>query len=63
MWWPEDRLWFVATEIDLNSTLVACTRACAQALLETELEVMEVSAETRLDADGDTVATSDDAGL
>ena len=55
MWWPEDRLWFVATEIDFDSTLVACTRACANALLRSELEAMEVSAETRLDIDGDTV--------
>jgi hypothetical protein len=55
MWWPEDRLWFVATEIDFDSTLVACTRACAKALLGSELEAMEVSAETRLDVDGDTV--------
>jgi hypothetical protein len=55
MWWPEDRLWFVATEIDFDSTLVACTRTCATALLESELEVLEVSAETRLDVDGDTV--------
>jgi hypothetical protein len=55
MWWPEDRAWFVATEIDFDSTLVACTRACATALLASELEVMEVSPETRLDIDGDTV--------
>jgi hypothetical protein len=57
MWWPEDRAWFVATEIDFNSTLVACTRACAETLLlpANGLEVMEVSAETRLDVDGDTV--------
>ena len=50
-----DRAWFVATEIDFDSTLVGCTRACATALLASELEVMEVSAETRLDIDGDTV--------
>ena len=55
MWWPEDRAWFVATEIDFDSTLVACTRACGAALLGSDLEVMEVSAETRLDIDGDTV--------
>ena len=57
MWWPEDRAWFVATEIDFNSTLVACTRACAMALLSTGpgLEAMEASAETRLDVYGDTV--------
>jgi hypothetical protein len=57
MWWPDDRAWFVATEIDFNSTLVACTRGCAVTLLLPDggLEVMEVSAETRLDIDGDTV--------
>lgn len=55
MWWPEDRAWFVSTEIDFNSTLVACNRACAGALLSSDLEVMELSAETRLDIDGDTV--------
>jgi hypothetical protein len=60
MWWPEDRAWFVATEIDFNSTLVACTRACARALLfpDSGLEVLEISAETRLDVDGDTVNTN-----
>ena len=55
MWWPEDRAWFVATEIDFESTLVACTRTCAEAMLGGDLEVMEVSAETRLDIDGDTI--------
>jgi hypothetical protein len=55
MWWPEDRAWFVATEIDFDSTLVACTRACGAALLGSDLEVIEVSSETRLDIDGDTV--------
>ena len=55
MWWPDDRAWFVATEIDFDSTLIGCTRECATALLAGELEVMEVSAETRLDVDGDTV--------
>jgi hypothetical protein len=55
MWWPEDRAWFVATEIDFDSTLVACTRACGGVLLGSDLEVLEVSAETRLDLEGDTV--------
>jgi hypothetical protein len=55
MWWPEDRAWFVATEIDFDSTLVGCRRLCGAALLGSDLEVIEVSAETRLDVDGDTV--------
>ena len=45
----------VATEIDFDSTLVACTRVCGAALLGSDLEMIEVSAETRLDIDGDTV--------
>lgn len=55
MWWPEDRAWFVATEIDFDSTLVACTRACGDAVIDSDLEVMVVSPEIRLDIDGDTV--------
>ena len=62
MWWPEDRAWFVATEIDFDSTLVACTRSCALGLLACDLEVMEVSAETRLDIDGDTVNINRSSG-
>jgi hypothetical protein len=55
MWWPTDRAWFVGTEIDFDSTLVACTQACARALLRSGLEVLEVASGTRLDIDGDTV--------
>lgn len=31
--WPADRSWFLATEIDLTSTYLACTRALADSLL------------------------------
>jgi len=42
LWWPDDRAWFVATEIDLMSTYVGGTRASIDALLNTsELEVLE----------------------
>ena len=34
MWWPEDRAWFVATEIDNFSTFVGGSRACIDAILE-----------------------------
>jgi hypothetical protein len=33
MWWPEDRAWFVATEVDLDSTYLAGTNACVDAVL------------------------------
>lgn len=28
LWWPDDRAWCVATEIDLNSTYIGCDDAC-----------------------------------
>jgi hypothetical protein len=55
MWWPRDRTWFVGTEIDFDSTLVACNRETAKALLESNLEAAEVPPEGRLDIDGDVI--------
>lgn len=37
VWWPEDRAWCVVTDIDLRSTYVGCSSACAQALIDDEL--------------------------
>ena len=34
LWWPEDRAWFVATEIDFNWTYVGGTRDCIQSILD-----------------------------
>jgi hypothetical protein len=28
LWWPDDHAWCVATEIDLNSTYIACDETC-----------------------------------
>jgi hypothetical protein len=33
IWWPEDRIWCVATEIDLNTTYIGCDDACRDAIL------------------------------
>lgn len=35
LWWPSDRAWCVATEIDLNSTYVGRSDACLAELLTT----------------------------
>ena len=52
--WPDDRAWCVGTEIDFDSTLVACGRACATALLSEEgLEALRVPPHGRLDFEGD----------
>jgi hypothetical protein len=38
--WPADRSWYVASEYDLDSTLVGCSRHLADAILAApELEV------------------------
>ena len=34
LWWPRDRAWFVVTEIDFDSTIVAGTRECIDALTQ-----------------------------
>jgi len=41
-WWPEDRSWFVATEIDDPWTYIAGPRALIDEVLELELEAVEV---------------------
>jgi hypothetical protein len=56
LWWPADRAWCVATDVDLRSSYVGATNAVVNALLaDPELEVMRVTADTRLTADADTI--------
>lgn len=33
LWWPDDRAWLVATEIDLDSTYIGATRSAIDAVL------------------------------
>ncbi len=43
VWWPSDRAWFVASEIDFVSTYVGGSQSCIDGLLQAEgLEVSEV---------------------
>ncbi len=52
--WPEDRAWFVASEVDFDSTLIGGSRALIDALLASpDLEVFEVDGEVSLTADAD----------
>jgi hypothetical protein len=54
LWWPEDRVWVVATEIDFDSTIVATTNAGVEALLTCDgLEALLVPSDGRLDIAGD----------
>lgn len=50
MWWPGDRAWFVATEVDGYSTYVGGSAACIDAVLATPvLEAIRVTPETAMD--------------
>lgn len=56
LWWPEDRAWCVASEIDLLTTYLGGSHECIHALLDADgLEVFAVSAEDRVDAEADTI--------
>ncbi len=63
LWWPEDRTWCVATEIDLDSTVVAGSAALvAEVLAAPDLEAFEVTADTSLMAGADLVNALDPRG-
>jgi hypothetical protein len=48
LWWPEDRSWFVHTEVDGMSTYLGGSRAVVDRLVgEQVLESFEVQADAR----------------
>ncbi|MEV4379484.1 hypothetical protein [Streptosporangium sp. NPDC049644] len=56
LWWPRDRAWCVATDVDLMTTYVGGTDECIATLVaDDELEVMKVSVDHRLGWDGDSL--------
>lgn len=56
VWWPADRAWFVATDIDLVTTYVGGSAACVADLLGTgRLETAAVPPDQRVTWDADTV--------
>ena len=56
IWWPEDRAWCVATDIDLYDTYVGGSVECIQAILDhPDLEALPTNLDAGLDAGGDTV--------
>jgi hypothetical protein len=56
LWWPADRAWYVATDLDLMSTYVGGTAACIADLLSAEgLEAAEVTPDQHVSWDADTV--------
>jgi hypothetical protein len=56
LWWPDDRAWCVATEIDLNTTYIGCDDACRDALLRTgTLEVFSIEPTAGIDYSSDPI--------
>jgi hypothetical protein len=52
--WPADHSWFVASEVDFDTTVIGGSRALVDALLDTPgLEVFEVTPRTKLTAFSD----------
>ena len=62
LWWPEDRAWCGATDIDLYDTYVGGSKECIQRILDCpDLESFPVSIDDRVDAGADTINVSDGA--
>ena len=56
LWWPEDRAWCVATEVDLKTTYLGATRSCARELISLpEVEAATVSPDLGIDWLSDTL--------
>lgn len=59
LWWPDDRAWCVATEVDFDTTYIAGSRSCIEAVLShPELEVLEISPDHGIGWFSDTVNPS-----
>jgi hypothetical protein len=59
LWWPDDRAWCVATEIDLMSTYLGGSRGCVQAIIEhPQVEAAAVEPSDGIAADSDDINPS-----
>ncbi|HYM49894.1 MAG TPA: hypothetical protein VET65_04900, partial [Candidatus Limnocylindrales bacterium] len=58
LWWPGDRAWCVASEIDFPYTYVGGSAALVEAILaHPGIEALPATIHDRITADGDTVNT------
>jgi hypothetical protein len=56
LWFPDDRTWCAATDVDLRTTYLGASAECvAQLLDDGHLEVMQVTAEQSVTIDADTI--------
>ena len=58
IWWPADRAWCIATEIDFLETYVGGSASCVEEILSCpDLETFRVSGDARVDFFADTINT------
>ena len=63
IWWPADRAWFVATDIDLDATYIGASRECIDALLaHAVLEAVVASREASVAMTADVINLGDESG-
>jgi hypothetical protein len=63
LFWPDDRAWCAASEIDLDSTYIGCSEETAAALLaDPRLETWPVNASDAIAWDSDTINPVPDKG-
>jgi hypothetical protein len=56
IWWPDDHAWCVATEVDLNTTYIGCSRDCRDALVgRSGLEALEIAPTSGISYESDEV--------
>jgi hypothetical protein len=59
LWWPDDKAWCTATDIDLMTTYIGASTSCIDAILtNVELEALAVAVTHKLACDTDTVNPS-----
>ncbi len=54
IWWPDDRAWCVATEVDLDTTYIGCAAGCRDQLVaRPELEALPIDPSNGITFDSD----------
>ena len=62
VWWPADRAWFVATDVDLNSTYVGASQECISELLDhPSVEAVPATRDASVAMTADTINLGDPA--
>jgi hypothetical protein len=56
LWWPDDRTWCAATDVDMQETYIGASTACVERLLaDRRLEIMRVSADQDITYEADAI--------